>query len=270
MEKENQYLDINKLAWNNKTPFHVNSAFYDMPAFLNGKSTLNSIEMDLLGDMAGKKILHLQCHFGQDTISLARFGAQVTGVDFSEAAIEKAQELATATGVPAKFICCDVYDLPNHLDEEFDIVFTSYGTIGWLPDLDKWAAVIHRFLRPGGRFIFAEFHPVVWMMDTNLEKIGYSYFNHEAIRETEMGTYADVTAPIETVTITWNHSMAEVLGSLLQNGLQLKEFNEYDFSPYNCFHNMEEFEPGRYRVAHLGNKLPLVYSLAAVKNNTDI
>ncbi len=131
------YIKINKQTWNNKTEVHVASDFYDNDNFLKGKSTLNSIELNLLGDLKDKKILHLQCHFGQDSLSLSRMGAKVTGVDLSNKAIEKAEELNQLLNLNAKFICCNIYDLPNYLNEKFDIVFTSYGTIGWLPDLSK-------------------------------------------------------------------------------------------------------------------------------------
>lgn len=265
MEKYNNYLNVNKEAWNKKTAFHVGSSFYDIPSFISGKSSLNNIELELLGDITGKKILHLQCHFGQDTLSLGRMGAHVTGVDFSDAAIDKANELSHTIGVPGRFICCDVYDLHNHLEEQFDIVFTSYGTIGWLPDLDKWAKTIERFLKPGGSFVFAEFHPFVWMFDNNFQRIDYSYFNDDAIIEFETGTYADKTAPMEAETISWNHGLSEVLNSLINNNLEIKAFNEYNYSPYNCFNNMEEFESNRFRIPHLHNKIPFVYALKAVK-----
>ena len=265
MKKEDNYLDINKKAWNEKTVIHAESQFYDMPSFLAGKSTLNSIELEFLGDITGKKILHLQCHFGQDTLSLARLGADVTGVDFSDKAIEKAHDLVQATNVPARFICSDIYSLHEQLDDEFDIVFTSYGTIGWLPDLDKWAKTIARYLKPGGCFIMADFHPVVWMFDNNFEKIGYNYFKSEAIIETEIGTYADVDAPIEHELISWNHSISEILNSLINNHLEIKNFNEYDYSPYNCFRGTEEFEPGKYRIAHLRNNIPMVYAIKATR-----
>jgi SAM-dependent methyltransferase len=265
MKKEDNYIDINKKAWDQKTQYHVESPFYDMDTFMKGKSTLNDIELQLLGNVTGKRVLHLQCHFGQDTLSLGRMGATVTGVDFSEAAINKARQLSHDIGVPARFVCCDIYDLHNHLDEQFDIVFTSYGTIGWLPDLDKWADVVSKFLKPGGRFVFAEFHPVIWMFDTALEKVHYNYFKSDAIIEMEMGTYADITAPIESETISWNHSLSEVMNSLIDSGLEIAMFNEYDYSPYNCFNNMEEQEPGKYRFMHHGNKLPIVYSLLATK-----
>jgi SAM-dependent methyltransferase len=173
----NNYIEINRRSWNNRTDTHLASAFYDVPGFLKGNSSLKDIELHLLGDVTGKSILHLQCHFGQDTLSLSRLGATVTGVDLSDKAIENAERLAKETGLPADFICCDIYDLPNYLDTTFDIVFTSYGTIGWLPDLDKWANIIARYLKPDGRFIFVEFHPVVWMFDNDFEKVAYNYFN---------------------------------------------------------------------------------------------
>lgn len=265
MKKEDNYIDINKKAWNEKTEVHVDSDFYDTPSFLEGRSTLNNIELALLGDITGKKVLHLQCHFGQDTLSLGRLGAEVTGVDFSDKAIATANELSQTSGIPARFICSDVYSLHEHLNEEFDIVFTSYGTIGWLPDLDKWAWTIARFLKPGGTFVFAEFHPVVWMFDDNFEKIGYNYFKADAIIESQIGTYADVSAPLENEMITWNHSLSEVVNSLIQSGLEINEFNEFDYSPYNCFRNTEEFEPGKYRISHLKNNIPMVYSVKATK-----
>ena len=191
MPTPNNYIEINRQSWNSRIETHIKSEFYDLDSFLKGRSSLNDIELNLLGDIKGKNVLHLQCHFGQDTISLSRLGAEVTGVDFSDKAIESARQIAKETGSNAKFICCDIYDLPNHLDEKFDIVFTSYGTIGWLPDLDKWAKVIANFLKPNGQFVFVEFHPVVWMFDDDFEKIAYSYFNTGAIVETENGTYAD-------------------------------------------------------------------------------
>lgn len=217
-----------------------------MPEFLAGKSSLNSIELELLGDVSGKKVLHLQCHFGQDTISLARMGAIATGVDFSEKAIAKAREIAIETKADAKFICTDVYSLPDVLHEKFDIVFTSYGTIGWLPDIDRWAKVISTFLKPGGEFVFAEFHPVVWMFDTQFEKVAYNYFKADAIIETDLGTYANKAAPIENESVSWNHSISEVVNNLVNNGLEITVLNEYDYSPYNCFNGTEEFETGKY------------------------
>lgn len=259
------YQKINREAWNQKTEVHIASAFYDMEAFRSGKSSLNNIELELLGDITGKNILHLQCHFGQDTLSMARMGARVTGVDLSDTAIRRATELAAESGLPATFVCCDVYDTLQHVTEKFDIVYTTYGTIGWLPDLDRWAAVIAGALKPGGRLVFVEFHPVVWMFDYGFKEVAYSYFKAEPIVENEPGTYADRGAELAPQTVSWNHGLGEVLGSLLGQNLRLTAFREYDYSPYAIFADSDETEPGKYRVKGFGNKLPLVYALEAVK-----
>ena len=148
MKKENNYIEINRQSWNNRIDTHLKSEFYDLGKFIKGKNSLNSIELELLGDLSGKTILHLQCHFGQDTISLSRLGAEVTGVDLSDKAIESAKQIAKQTKSNTTFICCDIYDLPNYLDKQFDIVFASYGTIGWLPDIDKWSKIVTKFLKP--------------------------------------------------------------------------------------------------------------------------
>ncbi len=265
MEENPEYKKINKQAWNNKTDIHFNSDFYDNAGFIKGRNSLNSIDIDLLGDINGKTVLHLQCHFGQDTISLNRMGAKSTGVDISDNAIEKAKELAALTKSDADFICCDVYDLPNHLNKEFDIVFTSYGTIGWLPDLNKWGNIISRFLKPGGRFILVEFHPVVWMFDDNFKYIKYRYFNSGPIIESVEGTYADKNAEIVEDYVNWNHGISEVLNSLINNNLEINSFDEFDYSPYNCFNNTIEFAPGKFRIKNLENKIPMVYSVAATR-----
>jgi len=259
------YLDINRKTWNDKVQVHVESDFYGQREFLDGKNTLNDIELELLGDVEDKRILHLQCHFGQDTISLARMGATTVGADFSDEAINVATGLAKDLNADATFICSDIYDLPNRMYQEFDIVFTSYGTIGWLPDLDKWAKVISHFLKPGGKFVFAEFHPVVWMYDDNFTKVTYNYFRSDAIEEESTGTYADTSAPIENKTVNWNHALSEVFTSLLENGLSIEKFREYDYSPYDCFAQTEEFEKGKFRIKHFGNYIPMVYSILATK-----
>lgn len=266
MKPELNYVEINKHSWNNRTDTHLNSEFYNLEGFLKGETSLNPLDLEIIGDIRGKSILHLQCHFGQDTMSLSRLGAEVTGVDLSDKAISNAKRIAKETNSDAKFICCDVYDLEQHLDEKFDIVFTSYGTITWLPDLEKWGKLISKFLKPDGKFIFIEFHPVVWMFDDNFEKIGYNYFNVSPIIESESGTYADKSADISQSYVTWNHSMSEVISSLLDNQMQITDFREYDYSPYNVFSNMIEFEPKKFRIKHLDNKIPMVYSIVAHKN----
>jgi SAM-dependent methyltransferase len=164
-----------------------------------------------------------------------------------------------------EFVCCDVYDTPTHINEQFDIVFTSYGTIGWLPDLEKWAKVISHFLKPNGTFIMADFHPFVWMYDNDFKDLFYSYFNIEPIIEEEMGTYANKEALLSNQTIGWNHPISEILNALIGNGLQINAFNEYDYSPYNCLNEMEEFESGKFRIKNFENKIPMVYSINATK-----
>ena len=261
------YLTVNRQSWNNRVDAHVNSDFYNMKGFLNGESSLKSVELDLLGDVSGKKILHLQCHFGQDSISLARMGAAVTGVDLSDIAIDKARELATQLSADAKFVCCDIYDLPNHLKEKFDIVFTSYGTIGWLPNMDKWATVISHFLKPEGKFVFVEFHPFVWTFDDEFAKIGYDYFNSAPIVEVESGTYADRDAAITQKYVMWNHSIAEVINSLINAGLKINKMDEFNYSPYNCFKHTIMIDNDKYVIKHFGDKFPMVYSLLATKTD---
>lgn len=259
------YLEINRKSWNAKVEPHLKSDFYFVDEFMKGRTSLNSIELDLLGDIKNKKILHLQCHFGQDSISLSRMGAEVTGVDLSDKAIETAKNMAEKCGADTRFVCCDIYSLPDFLNEKFDIVFTSYGTIGWLPDLEKWANIINYFLKEDGKFIMAEFHPAVWMFDEDFTKVTYNYFNEKPIIETYEGTYADQSAEIKEEYVMWNHSLAEVLQNLIKNGMNLQDFHEYDWSPYPCFRHTEEFEKGKWRIPQFGNKIPLVYALKAQK-----
>lgn len=261
------YINVNKNAWNKRVMPHVASDFYKHEDFLNGKSSLNKIELDLLGDVSGKKILHLQCHFGQDSISLSRMGAHVTGVDFSELAIEQARKDTERLQLNTKFICCDVNELDQHLEETFDIIFTSYGVLGWLPDLNHWANLIHRFLKPSGKLILVEFHPVVWMFDDNFTKVTYRYFKDEPIITEETGTYADVDAPIENKMVSWNHGLSEVYQSLKNNNVIIKDFREYDYSPYPCFSKSVAITDDQYGIEGMNRNLPLVYSIVAEKGN---
>lgn len=265
MEKMPNYQSLNRESWNLRTEAHWEGEFYDVEGFIQGKEVLNSIELDLLGDISGKKILHLQCHFGQDSIALQRRGALVTGVDLSDRAIDKANELNHLCGTSVNFICCDLYDLSAHLHETFDIVFTSYGTIGWIPDLNKWAAIISHFLKPGGTFVFADFHPAVWMFDDDFKEVGYNYFNDGPIVETQTGTYGDKSADFSTTYVMWNHSVAEIFNALTNSKINVQELHEFDYSPYDCFRHTEEFEPGKFRIKHLGNRLPMVLALKATK-----
>ena len=285
-----RYFDANKELWNQRTVIHKESSFYDLAGFKAGKNVLTPIELKEVGDVSGKKMLHLQCHFGMDSLNWARLGADVTGVDLSDEAIKEAQKLNNELGMNAKFICCNVYDLYPHNTESskvstlggdlespteslrrsmragsFDIVFTSYGVIGWLPDLDKWAAIISHYLKPGGMFYLAEFHPVIWMFDDDFTHIKHAYTNKEVIVTENQGTYTDKNAPIKAKEYSWNHSISEVLNALLAHGLQLTSFNEYMYSPYPCFNNITAAENGNWHIKGLEGMVPMVYSLKATK-----
>ncbi|WP_430935334.1 class I SAM-dependent methyltransferase [Saccharicrinis sp. 156] len=259
------YLKINQDLWDRKTDIHFDSDFYNVKAFKQGKDSLNQVELELLGDVRGKRMLHLQCHFGMDTISLARHGAMVTGIDLSGKAISRAKQLNGELGMSARFIQSDVYQLPEMLDQEFDIVFTSYGTIGWLPDMEKWAQVISRFLKPRGRFVMVEFHPVVWMFSYDFKKVEFDYLNTGPIVEVQEGTYADTNADIKGKSVCWNHGLGEVQNALIKSGLEITDVQEYDYSPYDCFQNTVEIETGKFQIEGLQGKLPMLFSLVAQK-----
>jgi len=265
MKDYNDYFAANKDLWNQRTMVHKDSSFYNLEGFKKGDTVLTPIELNELGDVNGKTILHLQCHFGMDSLDWARRGAAVTGVDLSDEAIKEASQLNDELGLKAKFICCNVYDTSAHVTELFDIVFTSYGTIGWLPDLQPWATMIAERLKPGGTFYLAEFHPVVWMFDDDFTHIKYAYENREVIVTENQGTYTDRTAAITGKEYSWNHSISEVLSALIGAGLQLRLFNEHMYSPYSCFRNMVETEKGQWHIKGMESKLPMVYSLKAIK-----
>ncbi|HNJ59121.1 MAG TPA: class I SAM-dependent methyltransferase, partial [Chitinophagaceae bacterium] len=186
----------------------------------------------------------------------------------AENAINIAKQTANQLNLQTQFICCNIYDLSNYLNQKFDIVFTSYGTIGWLPDLDKWAKIINHFLQPNGQFIMVDFHPVVWMFDNDFQQVTYNYFNTGAILENEVGTYANKKTDIQFQTASWNHSIGEILNSLISNQFSINSFDEYDYSPYNCFNNTIEVETNKFRIKHMGNKLPMLYAIKATKDKT--
>jgi SAM-dependent methyltransferase len=262
----NQYFDANKELWNKRTLINAGSEFYGLEDFKKGKTSLNFVELEALGDVKGKSFLHLQCHFGMDTLSWARLGAKVTGVDFSDEAVKLAKKLNEELNLDAEFICSNIYDLKDNLEGKFDIVFASYGVIGWLPDLNKWAGIINHFLKPGGIFYLAEFHPVIWMFDSELKNLKYSYFNSDdPIKEKIRGTYSDRNAEIELTEYGWNHSLDEVFNSLKNNGLKIESFNEYPFSFYDCFPDMVKGEDNLWRIKGFENILPMMYSVKAFK-----
>lgn len=279
MSVNQQYFEANRSLWNRRTAVHKDSAFYDLAGFKAGANVLTPIELSEIGDVKEKSLLHLQCHFGMDTMSFSRMGVKCTGIDLSDEAIKLAKEINDELKLDAKFICCNVYDLLIEIQgaskappleglgegEKFDIVFTSYGTIGWLPDLDPWAKVIAERLKPGGFFYMAEFHPVVWMFDDDFTHIKYHYDNKELIVMEDQPTYTGDKNEITGKEYSWNHGISEVLNALINAGLKIEFFNEHTFSPYSNFKNSVETEPGKWYIKGMEGKIPMVYSLRARK-----
>ncbi|WP_375750604.1 class I SAM-dependent methyltransferase [Vibrio sp. HN007] len=253
------YLEMNKKAWDSRTNIHVKSKFYDVESFVNGQCSLNPLELRLLGDVKGKSILHLQCHFGQDTLSLARMGADVTGVDLSSKAIEQANLLKESLGLNAKFIESDVCQFAQINDDQFDIVFTSYGVLSWLPDLSKWANTIASSLKTGGQFHIVEFHSINDLLS------GYSYFAKSEPDVDEEGTYTENCDGTTSIMATWSHSISEVISALLAAGLTIEAFSESPYSPYNCFTGLDYIPGAGYQMLHKNQQVPLIYSLTARK-----
>jgi len=257
-------LETNRRSWDTRASLHLHSPFYDVDGVRAGNCTLREPELALLGDLAGKRVAHLQCHFGLDTLSLARRGAQVTGLDFSSVAIDQARALATELGLSAEFVCADVNNAADVLGPVHDIVFASYGVLGWLDDIDHWARVVAGCLAPGGKLVLAEFHPVVWMFDDDFTRIAYPW-SGGPIRETSTGSYGAPDARVTLESVGWNHGTADVLGAILRAGLTLEAYSEHRWSGFPCFNGSVEFAPGKYRIEALGDTIPLVYALRAGK-----
>ena len=249
------YLEMNRIGWDRRVKAHIDSAFYDVEGFLAGKTSLREIELNELRGVAGRSLLHLQCHFGLDSLSWARLGANCTGVDISPVAIEQARGLALKTGHDARFVCSDVYAFNRGAVDRYDIVFTSYGAICWLPDLDRWAEVVSSNLSVGGIFYMVEFHPIYDLL------AGYSYFTTGVPDVEEVGTYTENGADVLAKLAIWTHPLSSVVNALVKSGIQIERLNEFPFSPYNCFDGMEERSPGRFYLSHSGRDVPIVYSI---------
>ncbi len=267
----NEYLKANQEIWNSWTPFHPASEFYDVEGFKAGRESLGMIELAALTDVEGKSLLHLQCHFGMDTISWARRGATVTGIDFSQQAIEAARALADEMGVDARFVQSNIYELPQNLNEQFDIVFTSGGVLGWLPDIEEWAQVIAHFLEPGGIFYIREIHPVALVFDERRDdkelRLRYPYFHRTApLAFHEQGTYAVPDAPVEGTAYYWIHSLSDIIGSLIRSGLTLESFDEYPFLGWAHFPGMTRRNNGGWELPSEYGEIPLMFSLKATKD----
>ncbi|GHC55904.1 class I SAM-dependent methyltransferase [Ulvibacter litoralis] len=257
--------DTNRNTWNQKVAVHAESDFYNMKAFKEGQTSLNRYEIEALGDLSGESLLHLQCHFGQDTLSFSRMGAKCTGVDLSDKAVALAEQLNTELALDARFVCCNVLDTSKHISETFDVVFTSYGTIGWLPDLRPWAQMISERLKVGGIFYIVEFHPIAWMFDYTVSppEMKYGYHQKEAIYEEYEGTYGDTNSKMTSKEYGWNHSLSEIISSLLEAGLEITNFKEHDASPYDIFPDLVKNDEGFFEMKT--KRYPLLFEIKAVK-----
>jgi SAM-dependent methyltransferase len=274
-----EYLEANRRLWDAWTDIHVGSAFYDVESFRAGGERairVKGYELEEIGDVRGKRLLHLQCHFGLETLSWARLGATVTGVDFSERAIEEARRLAVEVGLEgqASFVLSDVYSLPDHLDpgEGFDVVYTSHGVLGWLPDIVRWASVAARFVKPGGFLYVTEIHPVAQAFENEGVQTGelilrYPYWSHaEPISFEVHGSYADRDAPTEgLIEHGWDHSLGEIVTAVADAGLHVEFLHEFPFVLWKVDF-AEQGEDGSYRLpGDMDGRLPLYFSLKASK-----
>lgn len=265
MNKYTNYFDVNKETWNKKVAIHAESEMYNMEVFKSGGSSLMPYEIKALGDVKGKSLLHLQCHFGQDTLSCARMGAQCVGVDLSDEGIKLAKQLNDELQLDAEFICCNVLDTSKHISKTFDIVYTSYGVIGWLPDLKPWGKMIAERLKVGGMFYMVEFHPILWMFDyaDGKPKLEYHYSQDEVIYEEYEGTYANPSSKMVSKEYGWNHGLSEVVNALIEAGLQIDYLNEYDESPYDVFPDLVKTEAGMYKMKN--QLFPMIFEIKAKK-----
>ena len=259
----------NRALWNEWTGVHEASAFYDLDTFKAGRDTLRPLEVAELGDVSGKTLLHLMCHFGQDTLCWARRGARVTGADLSDKAIDLARSLATELGLEARFLAGDIYDLPAALDERFEIVFTSWGVLTWLSDLPRWGRLVADFLAPGGSFYLAEIHPFAMTLDVRDD--GGLVFDYGYLSEGDAGryesdtSYADSTvACANTVSYQWDHTLGEIVCALTDAGLVIEFLHEWPFSVYRRWPSMVKDADGWWYLPDRRD-VPLSFSLRAHK-----
>lgn len=269
------YLAENRAHWEEAAEHHLRTEAYDMAGFLDGQSTLTPIESAELPPVAGTDVLHLQCHFGLDTLSLARRGATVTGLDFAETAVTTARELATEAGLAdrATFVRANVYDAATAVDGQFDLVFTTYGVLDWLPELGPWARAAADCLRPGGTLYLAEFHPFLavlpWEFDGGETAFDGPYPHVAAETETPEtwdtdGTYADPDLELSaTRTHFWRHGVGELVTALADAGLRIEFLHEHARTPWEQFDGMRERDDGLYEFPD--DDLPLVVSVRATR-----
>ncbi|MQY09104.1 class I SAM-dependent methyltransferase [Actinomadura macrotermitis] len=263
---EEDYRALNRPLWDERVAVHFGSDFYDVPGFRAGAQTLRDFEIAEVGDVAGRRLAHLQCHFGLDTLSWARRGARVTGLDFSGAAMEAAQGLAADCGIDARFVTADVYDAPAALGETYDIVYTGLGSLVWLPDLGRWAGVVAALLEPGGFLYLSEFHPVSHMLDDETgTTVAYDYFDRSPQYWDEPGTYTDGGAALtHTRSVEFQHGLGDVVSALAAAGLRVDFLHEHDHTLWARFTTLEQ-DGTVYRQPAGRPRVPLMYSLKATR-----
>ena len=265
----------NLSLWNAWTAVHSTGEFYDLEGFKAGGVRLRPYEVELVGEVSGRSLLHLQCHFGIDTLSWARLGARVTGADFSPAAIELARSLANELGFPdARFVQSSLYDLPDVLEGAFDVVYTSRGVLNWLPDIRAWARVVAHFLAPGGTFFITEIHPIVQVFEdegvaSGELRLTYPYWEHEKPVSYEVkGSYADPAADVGVQTgHSWDHGLGEIVTALIDAGLRIETLIEHPILDWKVDFLVEDpDEAGMWRLPPgSAGQLPLMFSLRATK-----
>jgi SAM-dependent methyltransferase len=267
-------MDLNRERWDEATDIHARGNVYGIEDFKAGRYQLHRIEVEELGDVAGKTLLHLQCHFGLDTLSWAGRGAIVTGVDFSPKAIALARSLATEVRIDARFVESNLYDLPTTLSGRFDIVFASYGVLCWLPDLKRWGEIVARYLEPGGFFYIAEAHPFIRVFPTDEDitdgstelRPYFSYFHDPAgTRWPPAADYADKASRYTTPEHTWQHSMGDIVNALVAAGLRIDFLHEFPYCVWKVIAFTEPVEPGCWGLGPRFPRLPLMFSLKATK-----
>lgn len=255
----------NRQWWDKATPIHVKSKLYDLKSFLKGKTSLQNIELKELTSVKGKTLLHLMCHFGLDSLSWARKGAMVTGVDFSEKAIETAKKIGKEVNIPAEFICSDIYKLKTAIRKKYDIVFMSYGVLLWLPDLRKLAKLVRRFLKKNGVFYIVELHPFTNILTYDF-KINYNYFDKGPYIDDSSGTYANWNEKINGETYQWDYKISDILNSLIMEGLKIDYVHEFPFTMYEQFPGvMKKNRKGQFVFKDKNIQIPLLFSLKARK-----
>jgi SAM-dependent methyltransferase len=263
----------NEELWDEWTKIHEGSEFYDLEGFKRGGIRLAGHEVAEIGDVRALELLHLQCHFGIDTLSWARLGAKVTGADFSQAAVELASRTAAEMGITdARFVRSDLFDLPDVLDGDFDLVYTSRGVLGWMPDIRRWADVVAHFVRPGGRFYITEIHPIAQVFENEgvapgeLELV-YPYWEHRApLAFDNVGSYADPDAPVSVPKeFGWDHGLGEIVTALVDAGLRIESLREYPFNAWKLDF-LEGAGDSTWRLPEsVKGELPLSFSILATK-----